>query len=60
MEIVKYTCNRIKLTPYFTGLPPHITLLYEMESLKDTMKTEICELLTTELNNRDVGGVMYH
>jgi hypothetical protein len=56
---VKYPWNQTETTPTFTGLPPHITILanfqtlmVEMESTKDA----ILSGLIAELDRRRTGG----
>ena len=51
----KKTCN----TPIFTGVPPHVMILVEMEYLKNVLKDQRKQIsadLRDELNKRHIGG----
>ena len=37
-------------TPYFTGIPPHVILMSEMESLKDTFEQETRDIVHEMIN----------
>jgi hypothetical protein len=56
---VKYSWSKTAVTPTFTGLPPHITILAKVEQLKLEMKTTRDAILTgveAELNRRRIGS----
>ena len=55
--------NATAETPTITGIPPHTTLLAEMENLRAiiaglqaTLKNDLRDILKTELDTREVGG----
>jgi hypothetical protein len=59
----KYPWNKTRDTPEFTGLPPDVNLLVEVQTLKEELaqmkeelKTSFKEVLVNELDTRNVGG----
>ena len=51
----KKTCN----TPIFTGVPPHVMIMVDMEELKNVLKyqrKQISADFRDELNKRHIGG----
>lgn len=59
---VKYPWNKDAQTPIFTGIPPHVMLLAEMEEMKlllQKQKDEILDGIREELTKRHVGGDTY-
>lgn len=60
--MVKYPWNKTGSTPVFTGVPPQVVLMSEMEELKlnlEMHKDSILEGMRKELDNRHVGGDTY-
>ena len=56
---VKYPWNRTEITPIFTGLPPHITILANFQTLMVEMvstKDAILNGLIAELDRRRIGS----
>ena len=57
--VIRYPWNKTSNTPLFTGLPPHIMIMVEMEELKSVLKKQRSEIVgdaRDELNRREVGG----
>jgi hypothetical protein len=62
MVQVKYPWNKTRFTPNFTGIPPHVSLMAEVQQLKmelQKQKTEIMDELKKELDERNFGGDAY-
>ena len=60
---VRFPWNKSEYTPFFTGIPPHVMMLTELEGLRLKLvehKDEIVDGLKTELDRRSVGGAEYH
>ena len=59
---VQFPWNKTKDTPYFTGIPPHVMMMTELEALRlklDDHKDQIVDGLREELDRRSVGGSEY-
>ena len=59
LAVVKYPWNKTDFTPFFTGIPPHVLIMVEIEELKIKMeqqKNEIVTGLSAELDRRHIGG----
>ena len=60
--VVAFPWNATKYTPFFTGIPPHVMMMTELESLRLKLvehKNDIIDGLKDELDRRDLGGVEY-
>ena len=60
---IAYPWHSNKFSPIFSGIPPHSTLLSEIEELKSLMKVleanlkeDFKNMLDNELNKREIGG----
>ena len=56
---IRYPWNKTSNTPIFTGVPPHVMIMVEMEELKTLLKDqrkEIAADLRDELKKRHIGG----
>ena len=56
---IKYPWNKTKCTPIFTGIPPHVLLLVEMQTMRvqyDEMKSQLMNEIRVELDERKVGS----
>ena len=59
---VRFPWNKTENTPLFTGVPPHVAVLSEMEIMKKMMNEQtgtICESLRKEMDSRRVGGTEF-
>ena len=57
--LTRYPWKILIYTPYFTGIPPHVILMLEIESLKATFEQQtrdIVQEMRIELNERNVCG----
>ena len=57
--LTRYPWTSTTYTPYFTGIPPHVILMSEIESLKDNFEEQTIDIVQearNELNERKVGG----
>ena len=57
--VIKFPWNKSDETPLFTGIPPHVIMMSEMEVLKEVIlsqKGDILYGLKEELNKRNIGG----
>ena len=55
---IRYPWNKTCNTPIFTGVPPHVMILVEMEDLKNVLKDQRKQIsadLRDELNIRYIG-----
>lgn len=55
----KFPWTATKNTPVFTGIPPHVVMMSELESFKVSLKTQtenIVSALKSEMDTRGVGG----
>eukprot|EP00957_Ditylum_brightwellii_P111728 8521337-Ditylum_brightwellii.AAC.1 len=53
----------MEYTPIFTGIPPHLLFMTELEGIKQKMELqtlEICGKFTKELDNCGIGGKVFH
>ena len=58
-ENIRYPWNKTCNTPIFTGVPPHVMIMVEMEELKNVLKyqrKQVSADLRDELNKRHIGG----
>ena len=56
---VKYPWNKTVHTPVFTGIPPHVLIMAELERLQHILRdhrSDIIGRMTEELDRRNVGG----
>jgi hypothetical protein len=44
-SVIKYPWNRTEQTPVVTGIPPHVVLQAEMESLKQVLEKNIDDII---------------
>ena len=61
-SITKYLWTSTTYTPCFTGIPPHVILMLEIESLKATFENhtrDIVQEMRNELNERNVSGYLH-
>ena len=59
---VKYPWNKKHNTPEFTGIPPHVIIMFEVEDLKYVLRKQrqyIVMYLREELDRRHVGEDTY-
>ena len=59
---IRYPRNKRCNTPIFTGVPPYVMSMVDMEDLNTVLKdqrTEIAADLRDELNKRNIGGDVY-
>ena len=57
--LTRYPWTSTTYTPYFTGIPPHVMLMSEIESLKadfEQQTRDIVQEIRNELNEKNVGG----
>uniref|UniRef100_A0A6U0PKS0 Uncharacterized protein n=1 Tax=Eucampia antarctica TaxID=49252 RepID=A0A6U0PKS0_9STRA len=57
--VFRFPWNCTQYTPVFTGIPPHVVVMSDLEASKNTLGTQtnsIMAALNSELNNRGVGG----
>ena len=57
--MIKLPWNKSDETPLFTGIPPHVIMMSEMEVLKEVIllqKGDILYGLKEDLNKRNIGG----
>ena len=62
LAVVSYPWNATEHTPTFSGIPPHVLLLNDIESLKIRMKQQtkdVVEGIVREFDKRRVGGDRY-
>jgi hypothetical protein len=60
---VAFPWNKTEDTPTFTGIPPHVTLLAQMEEMKrhiDALERKLIEHFEKALDERGIGGSEYH
>ena len=60
--LVAYPWTKTAYTPFFTGIPPHVMMMVEIEKLKmgvDHQTCTIVEGMKTELDKRNIGGYSY-
>ena len=60
--VVRYPWNKTASTPIFTGLPPHVCILAQLEGLKaalDSSKDEIIAGVKSDLDGRRLGSQSY-
>ena len=58
-DLTRYPWMSTTYPPYFTGIPPHVMLMSEIESLKATFeqqKRDFVQEMINEFNERNVGG----
>ena len=63
LTVVCYPWKKTGCTPILTGVPPHVLLMAYMkrfESKIDDLHSEMMNGMKEELNERDIGGGMYH
>ena len=56
---IRYPWNKTCNTPIFTGVPPHVMIMVDMEELKTVLKDQrkhISADLRDKLNKRHIGG----
>ena len=61
-DLTRYPWTSTTYTHYLTVTPPHVMLMPEIESLKDTFKQytrNIFQEMRNELNERNVGGYLH-
>ena len=59
---VKYPWDKTEFTPVFTGIPPHVLLMSEMEQIKEKMELQTLEILqkfTDKLDFRGIRGQVF-
>ena len=59
---IRYPCNKTCNTTIFTGVPPHVMIIFEMEYLKTLLedkRKDIAADLRDELNKRHIGGYAF-
>lgn len=62
LAVVKYPWNKSMQTPCISGVPPHVLLMSEMESLKISLnehRNSIINGMRNELDQRNIGGDSY-
>jgi len=60
--VIRFPWEATASTPFFTGIPPHVIMLTELESLRlrlNQHKDDIISEFKNELNKRNLGGVEY-
>jgi hypothetical protein len=60
---VAYPWDRTEDTPRFTGIPPHVTLLAQMEEMKkhiDELEKKVVSHFERALDARGIGGSEFH
>ena len=56
---IRYPWNKTCNTPIFTGVPPQVMIMVEIEDLKNVLKCQLKQIsdnLRDELNKRHIGG----
>jgi hypothetical protein len=60
--VVRYPWNKTASTPIFTGLPPHVCILAQLEGLKaalESSKNDIIAGVKSDLDGRRLGSQSY-
>ena len=60
--VVAFPWNSTSYTPFFTGIPPHVMMMTELESLRLKLvehRNDIIDGIKDELDRRSLGGVDY-
>ena len=60
--VVSYPWTKNAFTPCFTGIPPNVMMMAEIEILKKTIAKQTCAIfdgLKTELDKRNISGDTY-
>ena len=60
--LVAYPWTKTSYTPFFTGIPPHVMMMVEIEKLKMGVAHQTCTIvegMKTELDKRNTGGDSY-
>ena len=60
--VVRFPWNATQHTPFFTGIPPHVMMMTELEGLRIKLvehKDNIIDGLKDELDKRSIGGMEY-
>ncbi len=50
---VRFPCNKMASTPSFIGLPPHVSILAQLEGLKDALESSKNKVINGVKNNLD-------
>ncbi len=62
LAVVKYPWNKTEDTPNFTGIPPHVSLLAEMQGMRENLKMMKEDLIISfreEMDERGIGSIGY-
>ena len=57
--VVSFPCKKTAFIPFFTGIPPHVIMMAEIEILKKRIEKQTCAIvdgLKTELDKRIISG----
>ena len=60
--VVSFPWTKTAFTPFFTGIPPHVMMMVEIEMMKKTISEQTCAIvdgLKMELDKRNIGGDTY-
>ena len=60
--VVSFPWTKTAFTLFFTGIPPHVMMMAEIEILNKTIAKQTCAIfdgLKTELDKRNIGGDTY-
>ena len=61
-SVVSFPWMKTSFAPFFTGIPPHVMTMAEIEIMKKTIAKQTCAIvdgLNMELDKRNIGGDTY-
>ncbi len=60
LAVAKYPWNKKENTPNFTGIPPHVSLLAEMQGMREDskmMKEDLIISFCEEMDEKGIGSI---